>query len=178
MKFRHGRIELDKDRLNHDIETMCTSIMGLSAKEFSTWFADEDILYYTRVLRQQTDIVYYKKKSILHIFDNAHKFKCLLYLMEEHWKQNLVSKSDLANTMRQISKEGAMKFVNHCVDTRVFFEYKNSKKDKRKVFILPSVQLIEEYDAYMKERFALGFQSLLPVLKAIYARTTKPTNRN
>jgi len=169
---------IDKDRLHHDIETMCSKIMGLSIKEFSTWFADEDILYYTRVLRKQTDIIYYKKKSMLHVFDNAHKFKCLVYLMEEHWKQNLVSKSDLSKVMMRFSKEGAMKFINHCVETKLFFEYKNSKRDKRKVFIQPSILLIKEYDYYMKERFALGIQSLLPVLTTIYARKSKPKTRN
>jgi len=169
---------LDKDRLHHDIETMCSKIMALSSKEFSTWFADEDILYYTTVLKKQTDIIYFKKQSMLHVFDNAHKFKCLVYLMEKHWKQDLVSKSDLSKVMMRFSKEGAMKFINHCVETKLFLEYKNSKRDKRKVFILPSIQLIKEYDDYMKERFALGIQSLLPVLTTIYARKNKPKTRN
>ena len=70
----------------------------------------------------------------------------LLNLMRSYYEKKPITKSDLIHKI-QVSHITILKYINESINRKIIFEEK-SKKDRRKVGLIPSPQLIKSFENF------------------------------
>ena len=88
---------------------------------------------------EKNDTINYFRRSRIH-------WLFLLNILKAHYEKDIVTKSDLIHKI-QVSHITILKYIKETIDRNIIFE-ERSKKDKRKVGLIPSKQLIESFENF------------------------------
>ena len=70
----------------------------------------------------------------------------MLNILKAHYENDIVTKSDLIHKI-QVSHITILKYIKEAINRKIILE-ERSKKDKRKVGLIPSNQLIESFENF------------------------------
>jgi len=99
----------------------------------------------------------------LNPFHGGSKWNALLHLMDCHFDGRLISKTDLAREVPLMSRDGSLKWIDSLLDSEILFLHTTSEKkkiDKRKAYLIPNRDLVNDYVEYCKERLVLTLGNL------------------
>lgn len=100
----------------------------------------------------------------LNPFHGGSKWNALLFLMQSHFQGFLVSKTDLAKEIPLMSRDGSLKWIDSLIESEILFLHwvkdTSIKIDKRKTFIIPNRDLVNDYVNYCKDRLILTLNNL------------------
>ena len=88
---------------------------------------------------ENNDTINYFRRSRIH-------WLFLLNILKAHYEKDIVTKSDLIHKI-QVSHITILKYIKETIDQKIIFE-ERSKKDKRKVGLIPSKQLIDSFENF------------------------------
>ena len=88
---------------------------------------------------EKNDTINYFRRSRIH-------WLFLLNILKAHYEKDIVTKSDLIHKI-QVSHITILKYIKETIDRNIIFE-ERSKKDKRKVGLIPSKQLIDSFENF------------------------------
>ena len=88
---------------------------------------------------EKNDTINYFRRSRIH-------WLFLLNILKAHYEKDIVTKSDLIHKI-QVSHITILKYIKETIDQKIIFE-ERSKKDKRKVGLIPSKQLIDSFENF------------------------------
>ena len=88
---------------------------------------------------EKNDTINYFRRSRIH-------WLFLLNILKAHYEKDIVTKSDLIHNI-QVSHITILKYIKETIDRNIIFE-ERSKKDKRKVGLIPSKQLIDSFENF------------------------------
>lgn len=88
---------------------------------------------------EKNDTINYFRRSRIH-------WLFLLNILKAHYEKDIVTKSDLIHKI-QVSHITILKYIKETIDRKIIFE-ERSKKDKRKVGLIPSKQLIDSFENF------------------------------
>ncbi len=99
----------------------------------------------------------------LNPFHGGSKWNALLHLMDSHFEGRLISKTDLARQIPLMSRDGSLKWIESLIESEILFAHTISGKkkvDKRKAFLIPNRDLVNDYCEYCKDRLVLTLSNL------------------
>ena len=85
------------------------------------------------------DTINYFRRSRVH-------WLFLLNLLNAHYENEIITKSDLIHKI-QVSHITILKYINETIKLKIIYE-ERSKKDKRKVCLIPSKELIKSFENF------------------------------
>ena len=88
---------------------------------------------------EKNDTINYFRRSRIH-------WLFLLNILKAHYEKDIVTKSDLIHKI-QVSHITILKYIKETIDRKIIFE-ERSKKDKRKVGLIPSKELINSFENF------------------------------
>ena len=88
---------------------------------------------------EKNDTINYFRRSRIH-------WLFLLNILKAYYEKDIVTKSDLIHKI-QVSHITILKYIKEAIDRNIIFE-ERSKKDKRKVGLIPSKQLIDSFENF------------------------------
>ena len=88
---------------------------------------------------EKNDTINYFRRSRIH-------WLFLLNILKAHYEKDIVTKSDLIHKI-QVSHITILKYIKETIDQKIIFE-ERSKKDKRKVGLIPSKKLIDFFENF------------------------------
>ena len=88
---------------------------------------------------ENNDTINYFRRSRIH-------WLFLLNILKAHYEKDIVTKSDLIHKI-QVSHITILKYIKEAIDRNIIFE-ERSKKDKRKVGLIPSKELINSFENF------------------------------
>ena len=88
---------------------------------------------------EKNDTINYFRRSRIH-------WLFLLNILKAYYEKDIVTKSDLIHKI-QVSHITILKYIKETIDRNIIFE-ERSKKDKRKVGLIPSKQLIDSFENF------------------------------
>ena len=88
---------------------------------------------------EKNDTINYFRRSRIH-------WLFLLNILKAHYEKDIVTKSDLIHKI-QVSHITILKYIKETIDQKIIFE-ERSKKDKRKVGLIPSKELINSFENF------------------------------
>ena len=88
---------------------------------------------------EKNDTINYFRRSRIH-------WLFLLNILKAHYEKDIVTKSDLIHKI-QVSHITILKYIKETIDQKIIFE-ERSKKDKRKVGLIPSKELIDSFENF------------------------------
>ena len=88
---------------------------------------------------EKNDAINYFRRSRIH-------WLFLLNILKAHYEKDIVTKSDLIHKI-QVSHITILKYIKETIDRKIIFE-ERSKKDRRKVGLIPSKQLIDSFENF------------------------------
>ena len=88
---------------------------------------------------EKNDTINYFRRSRIH-------WLFLLNILKAHYEKDIVTKSDLIHKI-QVSHITILKYIKETIDRNIIFE-ERSKKDKRKVGLIPSKKLIDSFENF------------------------------
>ena len=88
---------------------------------------------------EKNDTINYFRRSRIH-------WLFLLNILKAHYEKDIVTKSDLIHKI-QVSHITILKYIKETIDRKIIFE-ERSKKDKKKVGLIPSKELIESFENF------------------------------
>lgn len=90
-------------------------------------------------------------------FNAFGKWNALMFIMHRHFSGELMSKTDIASQVFQMSRDGAMKWIDTLFEQELLYQHHDPSiaVDKRKVYIIPSRHLTQSYCEYCKQRILL-----------------------
>ena len=88
---------------------------------------------------ENNDTINYFRRSRIH-------WLFLLNILKAHYEKDIVTKSDLIHKI-QVSHITILKYIKEAIDRNIIFE-ERSKKDKRKVGLIPSKELIDSFENF------------------------------
>ena len=88
---------------------------------------------------ENNDTINYFRRSRIH-------WLFLLNILKAHYEKDIVTKSDLIHKI-QVSHITILKYIKEAIDRNIILE-ERSKKDKRKVGLIPSKQLIDSFENF------------------------------
>ncbi len=88
---------------------------------------------------EKNDTINYFRRSRIH-------WLFLLNILYAYYEKEIITKSDLIHKI-QVSHITILKYINESINRKIIFEEK-SKKDKRKVGLIPSPQLIKSFENF------------------------------
>ena len=88
---------------------------------------------------EKNDTINYFRRSRIH-------WLFLLNILKAHYEKDIVTKSDLIHKI-QVSHITILKYIKEAIDRNIIFE-ERSKKDKRKVGLIPSKELINSFENF------------------------------
>jgi len=88
---------------------------------------------------EKNDTINYFRRSRIH-------WLFLLNILKAHYEKDIITKSDLIHKI-QVSHITILKYIKETIDRNIIFE-ERSKKDKRKVGLIPSKQLIDSFENF------------------------------
>ena len=116
---------------------------------------NKDVVNMTSVLIAASNMSI--KHKFLRIFSNWGKWSALLFIMHSHFNNALMSKTDIALHVRGMSRDGSLKWIDMLLETKLLnkFHDPSLERDKRKFYLIPDRELIEEYIDFCKDRIIL-----------------------
>ena len=88
---------------------------------------------------EKNDTINYFRRSRIH-------WLFLLNILYSYYEKEIITKSDLIHKI-QVSHITILKYINESIKRQIIFEEK-SKKDRRKVGLIPSPQLIKSFENF------------------------------
>ena len=88
---------------------------------------------------EKNDTINYFRRSRIH-------WLFLLNILNAYYEREIITKSDLIHKI-QVSHITILKYINESINRQIIFEEK-SKKDRRKVGLIPSPQLIKSFENF------------------------------
>ena len=88
---------------------------------------------------EKNDTINYFRRSRIH-------WLFLLNILNAYYEKEIITKSDLIHKI-QVSHITILKYINESINRKIIFEEK-SKKDRRKVGLIPSPQLIKSFENF------------------------------
>ena len=88
---------------------------------------------------EKNDTINYFRRSRIH-------WLFLLNILYAYYEREIITKSDLIHKI-QVSHITILKYINESINRKIIFEEK-SKKDRRKVGLIPSPQLIKSFEDF------------------------------
>ena len=88
---------------------------------------------------EKNDAINYFRRSRIH-------WLFLLNILKAYYEKDIVTKSDLIHKI-QVSHITILKYIKETIDGNIIIE-ERSKKDKRKVGLIPSKQLIDSFENF------------------------------
>ena len=88
---------------------------------------------------EQNDAINYFRRSRIH-------WLFLLNILKAHYEKDLITKSDLIHKI-QVSHITILKYIREKINLKIILE-ERSKKDKRKVGLIPSNELIKSFENF------------------------------
>ena len=88
---------------------------------------------------EKNDTINYFRRSRIH-------WLFLLNILKAYYEKDIVTKSDLIHKI-QVSHITILKYIKEAINRKIIFEQR-SKKDKRKVGLIPSKQLIDSFENF------------------------------
>ncbi len=88
---------------------------------------------------EKNDTINYFRRSRIH-------WLFLLNILYAYYEKEIITKSDLIHKI-QVSHITILKYINESIKRHIIFEEK-SKKDRRKVGLIPSPQLIKSFENF------------------------------
>ena len=88
---------------------------------------------------EKNDTINYFRRSRIH-------WLFLLNILKAHYEKDIVTKSDLIHKI-QVSHITILKYIKEAINRKIILE-ERSKKDKRKVGLIPSKQLIDSFENF------------------------------
>ena len=87
-------------------------------------------------------------------FTSFGKWNALLFIMQKTYSGELMSKTDIASQVFQMSRDGSMKWIDSLLEQELLYQHHDPSiaVDKRKIYILPSRHLTQSYYEYVKQR--------------------------
>ena len=102
--------------------------------------------YLKRKIKQFDDSQDEKNDSINYFRRSRIHWLFLLNILKAHYENDIVTKSDLIHKI-QVSHITILKYIKEAINRKIILE-ERSKKDKRKVGLIPSNQLIESFENF------------------------------
>ena len=91
---------------------------------------------------EKNDTINYFRRSRIH-------WLFLLNILKAHYEKDIITKSDLIHKI-QVSHITILKYIKESINRKIILEEK-SKKDKRKLGLIPSQQLINSFENFFYE---------------------------
>ena len=91
---------------------------------------------------EKNDTINYFRRSRIH-------WLFLLNILKAHYEKDIITKSDLIHKI-QVSHITILKYIKETINLKIILE-ERSKKDKRKVGLMPSKQLIDSFENFFYE---------------------------
>tara|TARA_B100000900_G_scaffold414328_1_gene440686 strand:+ start:1255 stop:1641 length:387 start_codon:yes stop_codon:yes gene_type:complete len=91
---------------------------------------------------EKNDTINYFRRSRIH-------WLFLLNILKAHYEKEIITKSDLIHKI-QVSHITILKYIKETINRKIILE-ERSKKDKRKVGLIPSQNLINSFEDFFYE---------------------------
>jgi len=91
---------------------------------------------------EKNDTINYFRRSRIH-------WLFLLNILKAHYEKEIITKSDLIHKI-QVSHITILKYIKETINRKIILE-ERSKKDKRKVGLIPSQHLINSFEDFFYE---------------------------
>ncbi len=88
---------------------------------------------------ERNDTINYFRRSRIH-------WLFLLNILKAHYEKDIITKSDLIHKI-QVSHITILKYIRETISRKIILEIR-SKKDKRKVGLIPSEELIDSFENF------------------------------
>ena len=88
---------------------------------------------------EKNDTINYFRRSRIH-------WLFMLNILYAYYEKEIITKSDLIHKI-QVSHITILKYINESINRKIIFEEK-SKKDRRKVGLIPSPELIKSFENF------------------------------
>ena len=88
---------------------------------------------------ERNDTINYFRRSRIH-------WLFLLNILKAHYEKDIITKSDLIHKI-QVSHITILKYIRETINRKIILEVR-SKKDKRKVGLIPSKELIDSFENF------------------------------
>jgi len=88
---------------------------------------------------EKNDAINYFRRSRIH-------WLFMLNILNAYYEKEIITKSDLIHKI-QVSHITILKYINESINRKIIFE-ERSKKDKRKVGLIPSKELIKSFENF------------------------------
>ena len=88
---------------------------------------------------EKNDAINYFRRSRIH-------WLFLLNILTAYYEKEIITKSNLIHKI-QVSHITILKYINESINLKIVFEEK-SKKDKRKVGLIPSKELVKSFENF------------------------------
>ena len=88
---------------------------------------------------EKSDTINYFRRSRIH-------WLFMLNILNAYYEKEIITKSDLIHKI-QVSHITILKYIKESINNKIIFEEK-SKKDKRKVGLIPSKELIKSFENF------------------------------
>ena len=88
---------------------------------------------------ERNDTINYFRRSRIH-------WLFLLNILKAHYEKDIITKSDLIHKI-QVSHITILKYIRETISRKIILEIR-SKKDKRKVGLIPSKELIDSFENF------------------------------
>ena len=88
---------------------------------------------------EKNDSINYFRRSRIH-------WLFMLNILNAYYEKEIITKSDLIHKI-QVSHITILKYINESINRKIIFE-ERSKKDRRKVGLIPSKELIKSFENF------------------------------
>jgi len=88
---------------------------------------------------EKNDAINYFRRSRIH-------WLFMLNILTAYYEKEIITKSDLIHKI-QVSHITILKYINESINRKIIFE-ERSKKDRRKVGLIPSKELIKSFENF------------------------------
>lgn len=129
--------------------------------EIKNTIQNKDIRRITSFMRKNQQLM--TDYKWLNPFHGGSKWNALLHLMGCHFDGRLISKTDLAREVPLMSRDGSLKWIESLIQSEILFLHTVSdtkKVDKRKAYLIPNRDLVNDYVNYCKDRLMLTLDNL------------------
>ena len=110
---------------------------------------------------QSISKLHYNYKWLRH-FDSWGKWLALIYITKSHFAGELISKTDIAKQTVNMSRDGALKWIDSLIHQELLFKHYDPsvQKDKRKIYLIPNRHITDEFCEYIKVRLLMGVKHI------------------
>ena len=102
-------------------------------------FLKREIKHFDDSQDERNETINYFRRSRIH-------WLFLLNILKAHYEKDIITKSDLIHKI-QVSHITILKYIRETINRKIILEVR-SKKDKRKVGLIPSKELIDSFENF------------------------------